>query len=496
MAMQTLLSRTGALVPHDSKTVRSFRFEVPEGTAAMALVVEWTPGSSTDAERNRAVLEEAMASWGGPSVASGEDVFDNHDVRRCVKQLPNLLNTVLVEPSGRWRGRSDRGKGTRDKPLLIDPSQPGPGFLAGAIEPGTWSLDLEVHSVVTDSCEFFLEVRQIEAAGAPVDVPLVKDAPVPPAGEGYYRGELHTHTRHSDGSHTVAELTRRAKALGLDFIALTDHNTTSGGRDLDDAALPVVLGAELTTFRGHHVVLGLDEMMPWHEDGVVLDVNEVVRRVKEKGALFTLTHPFNLGDPICTGCRWMTPELERSQVDLVEIWHRRWTGDSADNPAARGLWDELWRDGHRPVAICARDWHSGQHEAELPGPLPTTVVRSRSLAPADLLAGIRQGAVYITRGPKLDFSLVTPSERSLTLGERAPFEPGELRALVQLEELEELEEPARLELYRRGEKVAEQRVDGCRTVELTLPAAPGWYRVELWGDDAPFVITNHVELVG
>lgn len=487
---KTLLRIEGTLRPEDSKTVQSFPFEVPEGACALSLVFEWDPPTCKDAERNRRELERAMGEWNGPSVLDGKgDRWEQEDVRRAVKQLPNLLNTVLVQPDGRWRGRSDRGKGTKEKPLHIDALAPGPGFLAGPLEPGKWSVDMEVHAIVSESCNFFLEVTLAPSQPVPAD-DVEDEADL--GGPGWHRGELHTHTRHSDGSHTVTELARRAKDLGLDFVALTDHNTTSGKRELDRACLPGILGVELTTFRGHHIVLGLDEMVPWHEGGRVLDVNEVVTRAKDKGALFTLTHPFNLGDPICTGCRWMTPELDRTSVDLVEIWHRRWTGEGAcaDNPAAKNLWDQMWRDGYRPTAIGVRDWHNGQHEAALPGPLPCTVVNAESRRPEHLLDGLRNGRAYITRGPELDMTLTNGAVR-LGIGDRAQASERDVTVEVALQGAPA---GAILTLLRCGEPVEETRTGGDGTYALKHDGGAGWYRVELWEPDAPLALTNHVEL--
>ncbi len=39
----------------------------------------------------------------------------------------------------------------------------------------------------------------------------------------FYRGNLHTHSTRSDGILEPAEVCRRYKAEGYDFIALTDH---------------------------------------------------------------------------------------------------------------------------------------------------------------------------------------------------------------------------------------------------------------------------------
>mgnify|MGYP004586985105 CR=1 FL=1 len=40
--------------------------------------------------------------------------------------------------------------------------------------------------------------------------------------------DLHTHSTCSDGTCTPSEIIRRAQALGLGAVALTDHNTTAG----------------------------------------------------------------------------------------------------------------------------------------------------------------------------------------------------------------------------------------------------------------------------
>lgn len=48
--------------------------------------------------------------------------------------------------------------------------------------------------------------------------------------------DLHTHSTSSDGSLTPTELIRAAESIGLDAIALCDHNTVSGLREFMQAA--------------------------------------------------------------------------------------------------------------------------------------------------------------------------------------------------------------------------------------------------------------------
>ncbi|MDH3307060.1 MAG: PHP domain-containing protein, partial [Acidimicrobiia bacterium] len=79
--------------------------------------------------------------------------------------------------------------------------------------------------------------------------------------------DLHTHSSISDGSDTPSELIRRASVVGLDAIALTDHDTIDGlsaaGQAADHHGIRLVPGLELSLAwdRGgmHMVVLFLDD---------------------------------------------------------------------------------------------------------------------------------------------------------------------------------------------------------------------------------------------
>ena len=51
------------------------------------------------------------------------------------------------------------------------------------------------------------------------------------------RIDLHSHSTASDGTDPPAEVMRRARAAGLDVIALTDHDTLAG-HDEARQALP------------------------------------------------------------------------------------------------------------------------------------------------------------------------------------------------------------------------------------------------------------------
>ena len=61
--------------------------------------------------------------------------------------------------------------------------------------------------------------------------------------------DLHPHSTASDGTDPPAEVMRRARAAGLDVIALTDHDTLAGHDEARRAApegLSLVTGMELS----------------------------------------------------------------------------------------------------------------------------------------------------------------------------------------------------------------------------------------------------------
>lgn len=64
------------------------------------------------------------------------------------------------------------------------------------------------------------------------------------------RIDLHTHSNRSDGTDSPAELIEKAKATGLDVVALTDHDATEGWREASRAArrvgIRLVKGMEMS----------------------------------------------------------------------------------------------------------------------------------------------------------------------------------------------------------------------------------------------------------
>ena len=83
---------------------------------------------------------------------------------------------------------------------------------------------------------------------------------------------MHVHTTLSDGGGTPEEVIAAARAAGLAFVAITDHNNLDakpleGYRD----GVLVLVGAELSTPAGHVLGLGLDRDPPFRFNGDARD---------------------------------------------------------------------------------------------------------------------------------------------------------------------------------------------------------------------------------
>lgn len=103
--------------------------------------------------------------------------------------------------------------------------------------------------------------------------------------------DLHNHTRYSPDSRVApGELVAAARRLGLEGLAITDHNAVGGIREAESAAgdgFLVVPGIEVSTASGHVLGYGVREVVPRD-----LSVAETVERIVALGGIAVAAHPF------------------------------------------------------------------------------------------------------------------------------------------------------------------------------------------------------------
>jgi predicted metal-dependent phosphoesterase TrpH len=212
---------------------------------------------------------------------------------------------------------------------------------------------------------------------------------------GWYAGNLHTHTVHSDGGGTLEELARKNREAGFDFIVSTEHNTARAHWEFAAVAAKVpdlllLPGVEFTSPYGHANIYG---SRPGHWFDFRFDAGEgrlpqTIKEVHDQRAVFVANHPFAM----CTTCTWRYPEREWKGMDGVEVWNGKW--DLTDEQAVT-WWDGLLRRGLRLNAYGGSDFHRGTDAL-----VPAARVWASRLEQGAVMDGLRQGRTVLVADPK------------------------------------------------------------------------------------------------
>ncbi len=341
----------------------------------------------------------------GPAYASGQE-------------LGNQLSMSLFDPNGP-RGIHywiTDGEGN----LVLSTGYSSPGFNSGPIPAGEWTIFVHTYRIMPpDPVTYRLNIALTSETITARPPAYAKKHEIK-RGAGWYRGDLHAHTVHSDGSWDVPDLVAFARERGLDFVTLTDHNAISGlphHDSLTDDTILTMGGFELTTFYGHALALGKRHMFGWRlgtEDGVTMQ--QVAQKVLNGGGFFVIAHPMAPGDPECSGCHWEYDDMRPGNAPAVEIWNGWWGKYNEDGLQTYYSWLNA---GHRLVATAGTDIHGLPEPAE-GRHAGLNVVFSEELSEIAIIDAISNGHLYISAGPEVVLTVETASGQSAMVGDLIP----------------------------------------------------------------------------
>jgi hypothetical protein len=341
---------------------------------------------------------------------------------------------------GLFEGQRFRGwSGGNKAQFVVGDTVATPSYLAGPVAGRRFTLLMGVPNAKPGSRSDW----RADIDFAPAATPPLRSGP------GWYRGDLHSHSGHSDGTcandagarvpcpvHRSVEAAARA---GLDFLAVTDHNTVSHLSELAGlqpafSRLLLIPGQEVTSFQGHANMLGVTALAefrigtPQVPDGAAWS-----RAMAKLGGVVSINHPALPSGAACMGCGWTLAGTDWRGVTAIEIANggaMAALGGRLDTPLSGiKFWESLLNAGHHLAPIAGSDNHDptiAAPDARAIGRIVTAVWADALSTPA-IMAGLRAGRVFVdtdaAAGRTLDLFAITPAGK-IPMGGTARLPPG------------------------------------------------------------------------
>jgi predicted metal-dependent phosphoesterase TrpH len=132
------------------------------------------------------------------------------------------------------------------------------------------------------------------------------------------KADLHIHTAYSmDCAMSLEQVIARCLEVGINCLAVADHNTIAGALKLKEMApFPIIIAEEILTSGGELIGLFLSQEIPSK-----LSIEETTTRIKAQGGLVCIPHPY---DRLRLSIfRNQTFEAIIPEVDIVEVFNAR-----------------------------------------------------------------------------------------------------------------------------------------------------------------------------
>ena len=380
------------------------------------------------------VQQPAPSSDASPLVLAGEITRADHQTYREIpfhvppgtqritidfaytgKENRTVIDIGVRDPEGQ-RGWSGGNKSQ----IEIGAQAATPSYRAGTIQPGAWKLVLGIPNIRDgQSANYTATVRFSNAPDRPTAGPSVRQAATAPSDVSKWRrGDFHTHTAHSDGScgpegergpcPTLSTFIA-ARDAGLDFVAVTDHNTITQLADIRmlqalSSAPLLIPGTEITTFNGHANVVGNTDFLDFQLGSPRLPtLAKLLDQVDAANAFISVNHPSLPSGEACMGCGWTVNDTDWSRITAIEVINGASMRTSGPEGAFNGIafWEARLRQGHRITAIAGSDNHDATDTMgakQSPVGTPTTVVYASEMSTQAIIAGVKSGRVFVDAG--------------------------------------------------------------------------------------------------
>ena len=334
---------------------------------------------------------------------------------------------------------------------------------------------------------------------------------------GWYGGDFHCHTYHSDGALSAPELADEAKRQGMDFFAITDHNTLDAYPNFGTCAdLCIIPGIEVTYAAGHYNVFGLTQPAPWQQPVTKgptqlnhtkagIDPDALLAESAAEGLLNSINHP------LLPPWAWLLPETDLRHIHCLEIWNDpSWPDNRVGNPLAVEMWTRWLNAGHRITAIGGSDFHRLVNKPSATNPyavnhsiskppdrvgLPRTYVYATELSGAAILDALRRRQVYVSMGAQVELS-AQHKGKQYPIGADLGVQSGTVELVGRVAPTG-LGQSGVARLIQNGRILTEAYLTSDAltlnaSVELD-PAAPSWFRLDVWdGNGLLLAITNPI----
>jgi predicted metal-dependent phosphoesterase TrpH len=133
------------------------------------------------------------------------------------------------------------------------------------------------------------------------------------------RADLHVHTEYSvDSAMSFEQLIGACQRKGINCVAVADHGTTRGARELSKIApFKVIVCEEVLTPYGEIMGMFLQEDLPAR-----MALEDALGRIRDQGGLICIPHPFDRIRPSAFRNAVMLESIA-DRVDVIEVFNAR-----------------------------------------------------------------------------------------------------------------------------------------------------------------------------